>query len=152
MSTQVEIKSLRERVEAARAEQERESADNAARKAQKARERLKAKMLNVLAVVVEESDITILDGTKPVVEAEGFEFTLDIEGTLAHLRKCEHCSERYPRLVYSVSSLADPFIPYPHNDGFCLKLAAQTEAPERAGDRLLQALRDFIAENSYQPE
>lgn len=149
METQIQTQSLRERVAQARAEADKEAADVAARKAQKARERLKAKLLSVLNVAVQESDITVL-GFEPFVKVEEFEFTLDIEGTLAHLRKCEACGERYPRLIYSVSSLADTFIPYPHNDAFCLKLAAQSEEPKTAEGRLLEALRDYIAEHSYQ--
>lgn len=147
--TQIQTQSLRERVAQARLDAEREIADVAARKAQKARERLKAKLLSVLNVVVQESDITVL-GFEPFVKIEDFEFTLDIEGTLAHLRKCEACGERYPRLIYSVSSLADTFIPYPHNEAFCLKLAAQTEEPKTTEGRLLEALREYIAEHSYQ--
>jgi hypothetical protein len=149
MSTQVQPQSLQERVERARADQEQERAEVTARKAQKARERLKAKMLSVLNIHVEESDITVL-GAGPFVTVEGFDFTLDLEGTLAHLRKCDACGEHYSRLVYSVSSLADTFIPYPHNDAFCLKLAAQPEEPKTTEEKLLQALRDYIAEHSYQ--
>lgn len=149
METQVQTQSLRERVAIAQADAERERAEVAARKAQKARERLKAKLLSVLNVVVHDSEITVL-GFEPFVKVEEFEFTLDIEGTLAHLRKCDACGERYPRLIYSVSSLADTFIPYPHNDAFCLKLAAQTEEPKTVEGRLLEALRDYIAEHSYQ--
>ena len=157
MSTETKTQSLQERVERARADQEQERAAVAARKAQKGRERLKANLLSVLGIAVEESDITVL-GIEPFVTVEDFEFTLDIfEGnyTLAHLKKCEACGERYRRLVYSVSSLADTFIPYPHNDAYCLKLAAQSarsEAPKTAADRLLEALRDFIADSAPRGE
>lgn len=147
--TKLQTQSLRERVAIAEADAEKERADVAARKAQKARERLKDKLLSVLNVHVEESDITVL-GFEPFVKIEEFEFTLDLEGTLAHLRKCDACGERYPRLVYSVTSLADTFIPYPHNEAFCLKLAAQTEEPKTVEGRLLEALRDYIAEHSFQ--
>lgn len=154
MDTQVETKSLRERVAQVVADKERERAEIAKKKAQKAREHLKAKMMSVLAVNVEVSDIAVL-GAEPFVTVEDFEFTLDwFEGrdSLAHLQKCGACGERYKRLIYSVSSLADTFVPYPHNEAFCLKLAAQPAEPQTTEERLLQALRDFIADNSYRPE
>lgn len=98
------------------------------------------------------------DHETPIVEVEGFRFSLgsptDFDKDLALPITCEACGKEYSRSIWSISSVADRIVPYPHENNYCLEQAKQSTSPDSLTTelRLLQVLRDFIAENSYQPE
>lgn len=149
MTTEVQTQTLRERIEEARTTYERERQESEAREAKQNRERLQAQLSRWLKIDVDESAMTMRNAETPVVEIEGYRFSLDFEGDLAQLRHCDTCGEDAYRVVRGVGSLVNDEMNYPHRDGSC-KEQKQAVASQATEARLLQALRDFIAENSVQ--
>jgi hypothetical protein len=150
MPTETQTQTLRERVAEAHANYEREQVERDAEQAQRRRERLKTAVFKKLDVEITDAAIIASDSGVPLVEIEGFRFALGSEGELAEVRTCGACGEDFYRTVYSVNSIGDSFIAYPHNNAYCLTLARQPEPSSTTEQRLLQALRDFIAEHGYQ--
>jgi hypothetical protein len=155
VTSEVKTQTLRERIAEVNAANVRVKAEDEAKLAQRRRKDLIDQLRERLGVEVSESAITMRDPGTPVVEVEGFCFTLgspsDFDGDLALISTCGACRKEYRRAIWSISGIADPFVPYPHTNNYCLQ---QEQSPESLTTelRLLQALRDFIAENSYRPE
>ena len=157
--TALDTRSLRERIAEVNEQNDRDAAEKRAKVAEKRRGKLVEQLRERLGLAVDESAITMRDHETPVVEVEGFRFSLgspsDFEHDLCLLRTCGACGKEYSRSIWSINSMADRFVPYPHADNFCLKLEQERESPPTSLTtelRLIQVLRDFIAENSYQPE
>lgn len=149
--TVIETKSLRERVAEAALAHERDQLKGEAERAQKNRKSLRAMLSERLGVEVEDSAITMRNEWAPIVEVEGFRFSITHEGDLALLITCPTCNKEYDRMIWSIDGMADTFVPYPHANGYCRE---REQSPESLTTevRLLQLLRDFITENSYRPE
>jgi len=156
MSTQIETKSLRERIAEINAANDSEKAENEARVEKWRRGELIEQLRERLGVIVDDSAISMRDHETPIVEVEGFRFSLgsvtDFDKDLSIIITCEACGKEYTRSVWSISSLADRFVPYPHANNYCLQLRDTPPESLTTELRLIQALREFIAENSYQPE
>lgn len=155
--TAIETKSLRERIAEVNATNDRETAEKREKVAERRREKLIGQLRERLGLTVDEAAITMRDHETPVAEVEGFCFSLgspsDFEHDLCLLITCEACGKEYSRSIWSINSMADRFVPYPHANNFCLELEkAQAPTSLTTELRLIQVLRDFIAENSYQPE
>lgn len=146
-------KSLRERIAEVNAQDDRDKAENEAKVAQRRRKDLIEQLRERLSVEVDDSAITMRDHETPVVEVEGFRFTLgspaDFDHDLSLIITCETCGKEYRRSVWSINSMADRFVPYPHANNYCME---REQSPNSLTTelRLLQVLRDFIAENSNQ--
>lgn len=147
----VAAKSLRERIAEVNAADDRDKAENDAKFAEKMRRDLKEQLRDRLAVEVDESAITMRDDNMPLVEVEGFRFSIGNEGELVMLVAHEPCGKEYDRVIWSINSMADRYVPYPHTNNWCLE-KEQSPTSLTTELRLLQALRDFIAEQGYQPE
>ena len=155
--TAVEVKSLRERVAEVNDQNDRDRAQNEAQVSERRRQTLIEQLRERLGVEVDEFAIRMRDHETPVVEVEGFRFTLgsprDFDSDLSLIITCGACGEEYRRSVWSINSMADRFVPYPHANNYCLELEKdQAPASLTTELRLIQVLRDFIAENSYRPE
>lgn len=151
METVMETKSLRERIAEVNAADEREKEENEAEVAQRRRKDLMEQLKGRLSVDVDESAITMRDHETPVVDVEGFRFSIGPEGDLLLIVTHEACGKEYDRLICSINSMADRFVPYPHAHDDCLERERQP-ASLTTEERLLQVLRDFISENGYRPE
>lgn len=84
----------------------------------------------------------------PIATVGGFRFSLggDYEALIL-LRRCPACQKDVQRVVTSLLVLDDSNdLGWPHSDGKCMK----PPDGETAEQRLLQALREFIADDSYQ--
>lgn len=159
MTTEIttDTRSLRERIAEVNAQNDRDTAEKREKVAEKRRGKLVKQLLERLSLAIDESAITMRDHETPVVEVEGFRFSLgspsDFEHDLCLLITCGACGEEYTRSIWSINGMADRFVPYPHANNYCLELK-KNQAPTSLTTelRLIQVLRDFIAENSYQPE
>lgn len=150
--TQIQTQSLRERVAEARLALDRDKLNADAEAARRNRKSLKEMLSERLGVEVEESAITMLNEWAPMVEVEGFRFSIASDtGDLALLITCGACGKEYERVIWSMTGMADTFVPYPHADGYCVE-REQSPTSLTTELRLLQALRDFIAEQNYQGE
>lgn len=155
--TAIEVKSLRERIAEVNAQNDRDAAEENEKTAQRRRQKLTEQLRERLGIEVEESAITMRNHETPIVEVEGFRFSLgspsDFEHDLCLLITCGACGKEYSRSIWSINSMADRFVPYPHANRFCLELE-KDQAPTSLTTelRLIQVLRDFIVENSYRPE
>lgn len=148
-------KSLRERIAEVNAQDDRAKAENEAKVAQKRRKDLADQLKERLSIDVDESTITMRDHETPIVEVEGFRFSLgsatDFDSGLCLLITCGTCNKEYSRSIWTINSMADRFVPYPHTNNYCLE-KEQSPTSLTTELRLLQVLRDFISQNSYQPE
>lgn len=152
--TAIDTRSLRERIAEVNATNDREKSENEAKVTRRLRGDLVEQLRERLSIDVDESAITMRDYETPIVEVEDFRFSIASEGELCALLTHAPCGKEYERLIYSISSLADRWLPYPHANDFCLKLEQERELPPTSLTtelRLIQALRDFVAENSNQP-
>lgn len=147
MNTEVQTQTLREMIEDARAALDREKAERAARDAAKDSESLRKALALLLKVDVEGDVIAIKDGY-PEVAIDGIWFSLNMEGDLVTLRRCSICGTDEIARIWSVESLADSdSLYYSHRLGFCSRPSTSPQ-PLTTEQRLLQALRDFIAESA----
>ena len=158
MKPTIETKSLHERIAEVNVADEREKAEKEAKSAQKRRTKLREQLQERLGVAVDESDMTMRDHVTPIIEVEGFRFSLgspaDFDHDLCLLIMCGACGKEYSRTIWSINSMADRFVPYPHANNYCLELEkGQSPTSSLTTElRLIQVLRDFIAENSGRPE
>lgn len=150
--TTIETQSLRQRIDEARERLTRDRAEKEAEDRRREGDRLRTQMRKVLQIEV-EPDAVIFDGHRPRVVVEGLRFSVDNDFGLVLLRECGACHKDVTFGVWSIEGLADaetrPFF-YPHGQGNCV-LVMGTEPPQSAEQRLVAALRDMIAQHSYQP-
>ena len=150
----VAVKSLRERIAEVNAADDSNKAENEAKVAERRRKDLREQLKERLSVEVDESAMMMRDHETPIVEVEGFRFTLgsptDFDNGLSLIITCGACGKEYQRSIWSLNSMADRFVPYPHSNNYCLE-REQPPTPLTTELRLIQVLRDFIAENSLHP-
>lgn len=147
----VAAKSLRERIAEVNAADDRDKTESDAKLAARMRKDLKEQLRERLAIEIGEAAIAMRDDNTPLVEVEGFRFSIGNEGELVMLVTHEACGKEYDRVIWSINSMADRFVPYPHTNNWCLE-KEQSPTSLTTELRLLQALRDFIAEQGYQSE
>lgn len=153
MSTEIQTQSLQERIAAARLATERDRLDSEARQRQQDRDRLKNALAKRLSVEVDQALIAH-EGERAVANVEGLRFSLNYDDDLVLLRRCDLCGEDANRGFHSIESLANAEsseLGYPHGNGECVKRREREQAKRQpTEERLLEALRDYIAEHSYQ--
>lgn len=152
--SQIQTRSLRDRIADARAAIEREDAESDAQQAQELRATLRSELANVLGINIDTSAITIRD-REPFAEVEGLCFTtVDSYGGLAVVRKCEGCGAEEGKQIFGVRDIAYAErhgLSYTHASGQCVTNREREEVKRTpVEERLLQALRDYIANHSYQ--
>ena len=153
MSTQIETGTLRERIAAAREQKQQRDEEYNAAEFKKSCELLEKQIRKCLGFEG-ELEFTRVGDQRAETEIEGLRFTAhydDYRLNLYLVLECEHCHATEDRYANSVDSLAmslDYDLMWPHKGGGCVTRKAEADTTEA---ELLQALRDYITEHSYQP-